>query len=206
MPRPKTVDDETLLAIARGVFVREGAFGSTREIARQAGLSEAALFKRFSTKAGLFLAAMAPPVMDAEAMVEEASRVGDARTALAFIADRSLGFFRECLPVIIPLLRNPLISPDAVHAHFGRGQAVHLIEAIAGYIARERARGRLGAVEPFAAAGLIVSSLHSVALFELMGFHDGAVPQDGVEALLDVLWTGLAPKTVTAEGRENHEA
>jgi AcrR family transcriptional regulator len=206
MPRPKTVDDETLLAIAREVFVREGAFGSTREIARQVGLSEAALFKRFSTKAALFLAAMAPPVMDTQAMVEEAARIDDTRAALAFIADRSLGFFRECLPVIMPLLRNPLISPDAVHAHFGRGQAVRLTESIAGYIARETARGRLRAVEPFPAAALIVSSLHSIALFELMGFHDGAVPPGGVQAMLDILWTGLAPQTITAEGSQNREA
>lgn len=44
MARRKTVADETLLQIARDVFVRDGAAGSTTEIAARAGISEATLF------------------------------------------------------------------------------------------------------------------------------------------------------------------
>lgn len=194
MGRPRIIDDEPLLAIAREVFVREGAFGSTREIAQRAGVSEAALFKRYGTKAGLFLAAMAPPAADPDAIIRQAEAVDDPRRGIALIADQTLGFFREALPVILPLIRNPLIGPDAVHRHFGDGQAARLTEAVARYLDAERRKGRLGAAEPFAAAALLVTSLHSLVLFELMGFHGGAIPPAGVSGLLDALWAGLGPR------------
>jgi AcrR family transcriptional regulator len=193
MGRPRIIDDAPLLAIAREVFVKDGAFGSTREIAQRAGVSEAALFKRFGTKAGLFLAAMAPPAVDPAEIVRRAEALDDARAGVALIADLTLAYFREALPVVLPLIQNPLIGPDAVHRHFGHGQASRLTEAIAGYLAGEERQGRLGPVQPFAAAALMVASLHSVALFELMGFHGGAVPPRGVDGLIEALWTGLAP-------------
>jgi AcrR family transcriptional regulator len=193
MGRPRLIDDETLLAIAREVFVRDGAFGSTREIARRAGVSEAALFKRFSTKAELFVAALAPPVIDIDALVKEAQALGDAREGIAFVAEQVLEFFRQALPVIFPLLRNPLIGPDAVHRHFGKGQAGKLVKAIARYLQNEAQEGRIGPVNPFAAAALLVASMHSVAQVEIMGFHEGMIPSDGVALLLDTMWRGLKP-------------
>jgi len=193
MGRPKLIDDERLLAIAREVFVRDGAFGSTREIAKRAGVSESALFKRFSTKADLFVAAMAPPVADIDAIVRKAESLGDARRGIEFIAHEVLAFFREALPVILPLLRNPLIGHDAVHRHFGRGHAGKLVHAFAGYLEGERVKGQIGPVNPFAAAALVIASVHSVAQFEIMGFHEGMIPDDGMHLLVETMWQGLKP-------------
>ena len=47
MGRPQTISNEDMLAAAREVFLKHGVFGSTKEIAQRAGISEAALFKRF---------------------------------------------------------------------------------------------------------------------------------------------------------------
>lgn len=198
MGRPKTIDDKRLLAIAREIFVRDGAFGSTKEIARRAGVSEAAVFKRFPTKAELFLAAMAPPVIDVDALVQKAEALGDARRSVVFVAEQTLEFFRQSLPVILPLIRNPLIGADAVHRHFGRGQAARLTEAITRHLRNEARKGRLDNIDPFAAAALIVTSMHSIAQFEVMGFHDGAVPVSGVRALVNTLWNGLRPRKSSA--------
>ena len=197
MGRPKTIDDEAMLAIAREVFVRDGAFGSTKEIAQRASISEAALFKRFTTKASLFLAAMVPPMVDANAIIAKAKKLNDPRDGILFIGEQILAFFREVLPVVLPLIRNPLIGVDAVHRHFGRDQVGRLTEVVAHYLQNEARKGRLGQINPFGAAALLITSMHSVAQFELMGFHDGAVPNDGVHALLDTLWEGLRPRERT---------
>src|SRR5579871_3720318 len=121
MGRPKRIEDKELLAIARAVFVLDGAHGSTREIAQRAGVSEAALFKRFSTKAELFLAAMMPPNVDTEAMIAAAERAPDARAGLQALAERMLAYFREAIPVIRQLTQNPLIDLEAVRRRFGVG-------------------------------------------------------------------------------------
>src|ERR1700728_1055985 len=110
MGRPKRIEDDDLLKIARAVFVLDGAHGSTREIAQRAGISEAALFKRFPTKAELFLAAMIPPNVDVDALTAVAEAVDDPKDSLATLAERMLAYFREAIPVILQLTQNPLID------------------------------------------------------------------------------------------------
>ena len=56
MPRPRLIDDATLLAAAREVFVEKGVGATTREVARYAGVSEGVIFQRYATKADLFFA------------------------------------------------------------------------------------------------------------------------------------------------------
>lgn len=58
MARPETHSNETILAAAADLFLRDGMQASTLEIAQRAGVSEGTLFKRFKTKVALFEAAM----------------------------------------------------------------------------------------------------------------------------------------------------
>jgi AcrR family transcriptional regulator len=69
MARPRTFEDAELLQFARREFLKHGIAGSTKEIARRAGVSEAGLFKRFRTKHALFIAAMMPPRVGGPKMV-----------------------------------------------------------------------------------------------------------------------------------------
>src|SRR5665213_932325 len=69
MGRPELVSREDIIAAARDVFVKEGLRASIRDVAAVAGISEAAIFKRCSTKAALIVAAMAPPVPDLAALL-----------------------------------------------------------------------------------------------------------------------------------------
>ena len=62
MGRRKKIEDRELLAAAREVFTERGLVGSSKEIARKAGVSEAALFQRYGTRDKLFFAAMMPRV------------------------------------------------------------------------------------------------------------------------------------------------
>jgi AcrR family transcriptional regulator len=53
MARPRLMTDEALLVLAREEFLEHGSRASTARIADRAGLSEAAIFKRFGSKANL---------------------------------------------------------------------------------------------------------------------------------------------------------
>src|SRR5665213_2735977 len=106
MGRPELVSREDIIAAARDVFVKEGLRASIRDVAAVAGISEAAIFKRFSTKAALIVAAMAPPVPDLAALLSP--RDGrDLRAGLAATMQNIVSFFREMLPVTLPVAMQP---------------------------------------------------------------------------------------------------
>ncbi len=200
MARPKTIEDDALLKIAREVFLEGGAFGSTKEIAARAGISEAALFKRFPTKAQLFLRAMAPPPADAEAILKAARAEKDPKKALRLLARQVLAYYRTAIPRVVHLITHPAIGVDALGPHMG-SDGVTLDAAIAAYLVEENVRGRIHVPDPRAAASVLVATLHSVVLFELMGVHGGAIPPQAVDAMLDTLWSGLEPRKKSTKHR-----
>lgn len=58
MSRPQKYSDEKILTMAAKVFLEHGPQASTAQIAKEAGVSEGILFKRFKTKQALFEAAL----------------------------------------------------------------------------------------------------------------------------------------------------
>ena len=194
MGRPKTITDDALLLAAREVFVRDGALGSTKEIAKLAGVSEAALFKRYTRKADLFVAAMTPPPVDVEAILETARTHSDPQAAIACIAEEILAYFRFALPMVMPMISNPLIGLEGVRVAFGDNAVAQLAGGVADYLESEAAAGRINCPSPFPAAGLLVMGAHTLAQFEVMGLHEIPIGPEGVRALTDALWNGLAPK------------
>lgn len=59
--RPQTVTDEEILSVARKVFLENGPQASVEMIAKELGLSQPALFKRFGTKRNLMIKSLQPP-------------------------------------------------------------------------------------------------------------------------------------------------
>src|SRR5580700_7249377 len=168
MGRPKRIEDDELLKIARAVFVLDGAHGSTREIAQRAGISEAALFKRYPTKVALFLAAMMPPNIDVDALIAVAETVADPKQSLIVLCERMLDYFREAIPIILQLTQNPLIDLEAVRRRFGVSPEQRLATSVPAYFARQSERGRIACPDPAGASLLLISAVHSLVLFEIM--------------------------------------
>lgn len=193
MGRPKRVEDDELLKIARAVFVLDGAHGSTREIAQRAGISEAALFKRYPTKVALFLAAMMPPNVDVDALIAVAEAVPDPKQSLVVLCERMLAYFREAIPIILQLTQNPLIDLEAVRRRFGVSPEQRLATGVPAYLARQVERGRIACPNPAGAALLLISAVHSLVLFEIMSLHAPREGAGGIRAIVDALWEGLKP-------------
>ncbi len=193
MGRTRTIDDEQLLQYAREVFLKDGAFGSTKEIARRAGVSEATLFKRYPTKAALFLAAMVPEPVDIESIIHLFSKKTEPRRVLTEIGLRILAYFRTIIPVVMHLITNPSISMADVNAHLRGKPVVDLSEALAAHMKDATSCGVIKVDNPMATAGLFVAAIHSLAAFELMEVHGGKKMDHLVKPFVDALWSGMAP-------------
>ncbi len=204
MGRRKIIGDEQLLLHARDVFLKGGASGSTKEIARRAGISEATLFQRFPTKAALFLAAMVPPEVDVEGIVQAPTKRTDPRGALTEIGRRMLAYFRSLIPTVMHLMTNASIGMADVTAHFQRMPEHALAGALATYLRDAEARGKIKVHDPMAAASLLVSAIHSLAVFELMEMHGGQDMEHAVEPFVKALWNGLDPKRQTGKTNTPH--
>jgi len=193
MGRRKLIHDEQLLQHAREEFLKNGAFGSTKEIARRAGVSEATLFQRYPTKAELFLASMVPGQVDIDAVIHSFTKETDPRTVLTEIGLRILGYFRTLIPVIMHLITNPSISMADVTAHFKIMPEQALAEALAAHMKEANSRGTVNVNNPMATASLLVAAIHSLAVFELMEIHGGKNMDHVVKQFVEALWSGIAP-------------
>ncbi|MEH2313385.1 MAG: helix-turn-helix domain-containing protein [Nostoc sp.] len=109
MPRIPRITNQQILEAARQVFLQQGFGASTLEIAQQAGISEASIFKRFSTKEELFFAAMGIPekplwVNELESLCGK----GDLKENLINICFQIIEFYHEVLPRIMMLRSHNL--------------------------------------------------------------------------------------------------
>ncbi len=193
MGRTRTIQDGQLLEHAREVFLETGAFGSTRERARRAGVSEATLFKRYPTKAALFLAAMEPEPVDINEVIQSFTKGTDPRLVLTEIGHRILAYFRKIIPVVMHLITNPSISMADVNAHFKGKPVMELSQALAEHMKDATSRGVVKVDNPAATAGLFVAAIHSLAAFELMEIHGGKSMGHLIKPFVEALWSGIAP-------------
>jgi len=192
MGRPPLVSREEVIAAARDVFSREGLSASIRDVAAVAGISEAAIFKRFATKAALVVAAMAPPKPDIPTLLAPLDD-HDLRRGIAGTMQNITDFFRETLPLTLPIAMQNDVGLRTYVEELGDNPATDLNASLAARLAGLINSGRLRKLQPFAVAGLIVATAHSLALFEIMGIHGGRSPPEVVRNMADAIWFGLAP-------------
>jgi AcrR family transcriptional regulator len=192
MGRNKTISDDALLDVARRAFVEQGFAASTRAIARSAGVSEGLLFQRFPTKADLFFAAMIPPPADLNRLLHHPRSAGCA--LLEKITFAMIDYFRDTLPVLLPLMSHPAFRFEEFARRHPDSPMLLLRRQLVEFLVQEQRAGRLGAVDPGAAALLIWSTAHSIPFFERLGAHDGQFDPKLVRAMVRALWDGLDPE------------
>ncbi len=192
MGRTKSVSDDHLLAAARRAFVKEGFAASTRAIARDAGVSEAVIFQRFLTKEELFFAAMIPPPADVNRLMHHPRAKG--RALLEKITLSMIDYFRETLPVLLPLMSYPAFRFEEFAQRHPDSPMLLLRRQLVEFVMREQKAGRLGPVDPGAAALVIWSTAHSIPFFERLGAHGGKFEPRLISAMVSAMWDGFDPR------------
>lgn len=172
MARPEQIANEDILAAARELFQLRGYHATTADIAERAGCSEATIFRRFPSKAKLFVAALGlperPPWFD-----RVLPRVGadDLTEAFTQLADDILDFFEELIPRMI-VMKASLHDPARLFKHLPERPPVVAITLVTRYLEAERRAGRIRTPDPEVVARAFLGALHHFAFLEFMGMND----------------------------------
>jgi AcrR family transcriptional regulator len=198
MGRKKIIDEHTLLEAARSVFLEHGSTATTKEIAKCAGISEAAIFARYPTKTALFVAALLSADIDADNLI--ATEIENPRDALVETGHRLLRHFRAVIPMGLRLMENSAVTMDDLGKHFGNARVESVADRLADFLRQKDADGVLTVKNPLAAAHLLIAAIHSVPLYELMKFHGGDNLDHSIEFFVDALCSGLPPGKARPDG------
>jgi len=200
MGRRKLIEDEELLAVARKVFVGKGFAASTKEIARQAGISEAVLYQRHPTKAHLFFAAMVPPALNVDDLVAGLPNDRGVVEQLEEIAIGMMRHFREAMPILMQLVTHPAFDLETFARRHPDSAFGRMHQGLTRYLESQRERGKVAAADVGPAALTLFAALHSLAFLERVGAHGGKFDEALVRAMVRSLWNGLAPRTEQRSG------
>jgi AcrR family transcriptional regulator len=190
MARPKTISDERLLDIARGLFEKSGHTVTTREIAEEAGISEAILYQRFASKDELFFAAMRPTGPDIDAILGPPDPIESADVYLAKAMIRIGKHLAEVIPLALRVMTHPSFDPTTLSK--SQPMASMLIrEALTTRLDRLADRKQISVKSTKATAKLLVSLAHDWALGSAIAMN---TKREGeLREMFEVVWKGLRP-------------
>lgn len=193
---------ERIVAAAVRVMAERGATNATtKEIAREAGVSEGSLYNHFQNKTELFGAAFGSVSSGIRAAMQElfgALGQGTVEENLARFASTAVQFYFDLLPMAGSVLGDREVREWLQRTGRGGGPAQGQAGLVR-YLAAEQERGRLrnDAQLPFIAAGLLGACQHR-ALAALIGGGEGA-PAPGFDTDLDGYARQVAHTLLTAQ-------
>jgi AcrR family transcriptional regulator len=200
MARPKVIDKDEILRVARELFLEKGPAATTAEIARALGISEGSIFKRFPTKHELFLASMKvdtphPWAQDLEQLVGQ----GELKENLIKVSTGIMAFLRELLPrVMLAWSFKEAMSEHIKTMHGPQSPPRMALNALSRYLSAEMALGRLRQTDPEVAARIFLGAIWNhvfLETIEAQGEQGRALvdPELFARTLVDAVWLGLAP-------------
>ena len=194
MARIPKITNEQILEAATEVFLHKGFGGSTQEIAQKAGISEASIFKRFSTKEELFFAAMGiPETPPWVKQMESLSGKAELKANLNQVCVGILEFYRHVMPRIMMLRARGNALPE-MGAKL-ESKPIQDIKVLTSFLEFEIQQGRLRPCEPQAIAHILLGTLMNYVFLEQRSSPE-STPTDEllfVENLVDILWQGISP-------------
>jgi TetR/AcrR family transcriptional regulator len=200
MRMPGTDRRQQLIETALDVFSRKGFDGATtKEIAVEAGVTEAIIFRHFPTKQALYAAIV-------QATREPAELEAWIESVKSFI-DRNddAGLFREIARVILACYRDdPRHERVMLYAAL-EGQRQTLLEhrrfslpimkMLTNYVARRQKEGALKPGPPKAVILAIAGmASHFAMVTGLFGFDSGIKDDEMVDAFVNILMDGVQAK------------
>jgi AcrR family transcriptional regulator len=170
---------------------------TTKEIARAAGCSEAAIYKYYAGKEDLFIAVLEtrlPPLGSVLADLSTPASLPELADALREVLRQAALFYESSVPIAGSLLAEPALLERHREGLTRIGAGPHVpFERLAEYLARAVAAGVLpAAVSPGAASAMLMGACFQRAF--LARFSPPAPPPEPAAAFADALVTTfLAP-------------
>jgi AcrR family transcriptional regulator len=211
MARPPKITTEEIIAVARQVFLEQGAGASTLLIAERAGISEAAIFKRFGTKQALFLASMG--ISDNHSWINVLSQgtpTPAIRADLIEICSQILEFYQEVMPRVMMMMNQgktsfppPMLEPPPIRD----------TQLLAGYLDRAIKKGYIKSCSAITVAHAIIGGINSYVIMQNMsklpfpatsllksqsitsGVSIAMKPELFIPNLIDTIWAGIDPNS-----------
>jgi AcrR family transcriptional regulator len=195
---------EDILGAAARIMRTEGyARATTKEIARAAGYSEAALYKHFRDKTEIFLRVLEEETPELAALLARLDRrpgAGDVRGNLEELVVTAIRFYADTFPIAVSLYSSRALLAahrDRVRELGGGPRTPE--EKLTRYLGEEQRLGRLApSVDPRAMAQLLLG-----ACFQQAFLADFAGEPPGGEQLADLahrLVATVLGATLGAEG------
>lgn len=200
MARPPKITNEDILAAARQVFLEQGMGASTLDIAERAGISEASIFKRFSTKQALFVAAMGilekPPWL---AVLVDYEPTANIKSELTDICEQMLAFYQDVMPrVLMMMTQGKLPDPPPMVPPPIRDRKL-----LVGFLDRAVQAGHLRTCDTQTVAQMIIGTIintvvtqHMIRKLSIQPSMSNVVSPPSetlIHNLIDTLWVGIAP-------------
>ena len=198
MARPKEIKDADIIATARACFLEHGPSASTGTIAKQLGISQATLFKRFGTKEDLLIAALVP---ESPAWVRLLEGGPDSRpipTQLREIVGEMATFMQDVMPRIQCLASAGIGLPRAFRDH-QEPPPLFARRKLTEWFAMAMEQDRVAQGSPATAATALMGSVHAASF--LLGQLCAAKqpraeaqdPRAYLDELVALMWRGLCP-------------
>jgi AcrR family transcriptional regulator len=193
MARPRLVETEEILRVARECYLEHGTALPTQVIAERLGVSQAALFKRFGTKEELMIAALAPRPAEWLGVLNDPLRAEDAPRQIARAITEMLAFMRRNTPALNMLRCSGLPANRLLQAAGDTPPPVQAMRALAAWIQAGMDAGVLRKGDPRYLALMVMGAVNGRVFLgqvlrqpELLG--DDA---EFISTLVDALWRGV---------------
>jgi AcrR family transcriptional regulator len=206
MPRQRTASGartrQRILEAAEHLMRTTGlARVTTKEIARAAGCSEAALYRHFLSKEELFVTVLQERLPALGSLIAELSEDPGERTAeecVIDIARNATLFYEASMPIASSLFAEPTLLQRHREALRRLGAGPHKpLAALAGFLRTLRDDGRIRAdADPESAAALLLGACYQRAFLRLF------MGDEGSPKTPDEFAAGIARTILSGIGRE----
>ena len=193
MSRRTTITDEQIIEAARSVFLAEGYGAQTSKIARVAGISEGTIFKRFPTKAALFMAALDLHVeANWHKLARDLAVEWRGLDGLTLLFEELLSFFYDLVPRMMTVLGSAMRaeSPIWSDADSPRQRDQKILSAL---FQAQIDAGRMRKVDPEDVANLIMGAMihHVIVSMDLRKPLTPTDIRNIASTTVDLIWSGI---------------
>jgi len=191
-----------ILSAALKIFLRHGLNGTTAQVAKEAGVSEGSIFKRFKTKNHLFMTALHTEAKDMpwHKTLQESVGKGDMRKTLETAGGELLDRLQVVIPRMVMLSSGGMLM-DSKWCFKDEPPPLHNLRMLAKYLQAETRLGRLAIKDPKSQAHAFIGALsHYVLCKTLLGYRP-APARAYIRTVVDMVIRAGMPHTGKDCGR-----